>query len=188
MKSSFSLKMPNASTGHLNVNNQNDKEKHSNALFFPISSWNFISKIQSFLSDEQSVVEQVGEQAPSNSQVKTYGYKTLREAMIIISQEQPQSWNFQIRLDGNPDTRPIYALAKMYSTIILGASINEKGQWCLNIAGDSYIHDNEFKRTTTCDISDEAGELGSVPEYYKTAIHEVAILLVQQYTNYHWIN
>lgn len=168
MPSSFSLKMPSTAVGPLVTQN-----KSAHELFFPVSSWNFVSKIPSFLSDEEISMD-----AAPTALCEDYGRKTLKDAFLIINSAQPQCWKFQILLEGNPDLRPIYALAKLYSTIVLGAHINERGKWGLHISGNSPI-----KPTSVVNA-----ELSAVPEYYKTAIHEVAILLVQQYTNYHWMN
>ena len=168
MPSSFSLKMPSTAVGALITH-----KKSAQALLFPVSSWNFVSKIPSFLSDEEAVIDQ----APT-ALCENYGRRTLKDAFQIINSEKPQCWKFQLLLEGNPDVGPIYALGNLYSTIILGATISENGKWRLDISGNKPIQSTTEVNT----------ELSSVPEYYKTAIHEVAILLVQQYTNYHWMN
>jgi len=168
MPSSFSLKMPSTAVGPLVAQKKSEQE-----LFFPVSSWNFVSKIPSFLSDEETLIGET-----PTALYENYGRRTLKDALQIINSEKPQCWKFQILLEGNPDLRPIYALGNLYTTIILGASINENGKWRLHISGNNPIQS----------ISEVNAELAAVPEYYKTAIHEVAILLVQQYTNYHWMN
>ena len=160
--------MPSPAVGPLVAQKKSEEE-----LFFPVSSWNFVSKIPSFLSDEETLIDEA-----STTLCQNYGRRTLKEVFQIINSEKPNCWKFQILLEGNPDVRPIYALGNLYTTIILGASINENGKWRLHISGNKPIQ-------STLQINDQ---LSSVPEYYKTAIHEVAILLVQQYTNYHWIN
>lgn len=118
--------------------------------------------------------------------VKQYGRRTLAAACQIVTREMPSAWEYQVVVVDNPDISPLYALAKLYSTVTLGATVNGNGKWRLYATGTGRLSAPSAATSESGAITQMASEY--VPEYYKTAIHEVAILLLQQYTNYHWTN
>lgn len=179
MSSSFSLKMPSPAVGPVCPRPLGVVSPP--ALLFPTSSWNFLTNIPAFLDDED-----MSRHSDRDDSVKQYGRLAFPAAHQTISREMPAAWEFQVAIETNPDTAPLYALAKRYSSVALGAAVNGNGEWRLFATGTG-PQSAPSAGPPGCDET-ENGKVGPVPEYYKTAIHEVAILLLQQYTNYHWMN
>lgn len=179
MHSRFMLKLPSPASA-VNVANakatKNPITNNPPHNLFPKSSWHYITRIPDFFNNCISDLEH-------GLTCDVHHIGTATEIERWLRGSRPSTWSATLKMDGsNPDIRTFYTIATLCSSLTFGAYVSDDGKWCFVLTGVSCApHPMEGNR-----VEQEGND--SVPEYFSTAVQEVATLLIQNYTNYYWQN